>query len=223
MEPYWNKVRTDQVKGRAVRICSHSDLPYDEDPSKNERVVDVFTYISVLPKDGSVTINETLRIKDESRTTDEHIVDLATAKDKVSSDFIQAMKSSAVDCVLNRHENENGISCFGEDTIGTMQDFLYDPRLENDIIETSSQYGAISSEQASSGPSSMAQLASSSVKKEKVDVKMLPGTTDEYYVIKDETTGRTFWYKPTDLLRQTPIYEQVLNPKTGKPALKKYK
>lgn len=27
MEPYWNKVRTDQVKGRAVRICSHSDLP----------------------------------------------------------------------------------------------------------------------------------------------------------------------------------------------------
>lgn len=27
LEPYWNKVRTDQVKGRAVRICSHADLP----------------------------------------------------------------------------------------------------------------------------------------------------------------------------------------------------
>jgi hypothetical protein len=223
MEPYWNKVRTDQVKGRAVRICSHSDLPYDEDPAKNERVVDVFTYISVLPTDGSITINETIRIKDESKTTDEHIVDLATAKDAVSSDFINAMKSSAVDCVLNRHENESGISCFGEDTLGTIQDFLYDPRLDNDIIETSSQYGAISSEQASSGPSSMAQLATSSVKTEKVDVKILPGTTDTYHVIKDESTGRTFWYKPDDLLRETPIYEQVINPKTGKPALKKYK
>jgi len=223
MEPYWNKVRTDQVKGRAVRICSHSDLPYNEDPTKNERVVDVFTYISVLPKDGSIPIDETLRIKDESKTTDEHIVELATVKDAVSSDFIKAMKSSAVDCILNRHENESGLSCFGEDTMGTIQDFLYDPRLENDIIETSSQYGTISSEQAPSGPSSMAQLATSSVKQEKVDVKILPGTTDEYHVIKDTASGRTFWYKPTDLLRETPVYEQVINPKTGKPALKKYK
>ena len=27
MEPYWHPVRTDQVIGRARRICSHKDLP----------------------------------------------------------------------------------------------------------------------------------------------------------------------------------------------------
>jgi hypothetical protein len=39
MEPYWNYVRLDQVKGRAIRICSHMDLPVDE------RNVDIFTYV----------------------------------------------------------------------------------------------------------------------------------------------------------------------------------
>jgi hypothetical protein len=48
MESYWNDVRLTQVKGRAVRICSHMDLPYDPDPSKNERTVEIFTYISVF-------------------------------------------------------------------------------------------------------------------------------------------------------------------------------
>jgi Helicase conserved C-terminal domain len=35
MEPYWNSVRTDQVKGRAVRICSHTDLEYNEADGSN--------------------------------------------------------------------------------------------------------------------------------------------------------------------------------------------
>lgn len=47
MEPYWNPVRTDQVKGRAVRICSHIDLEYSPEPEKNQRTVEVFTYCLV--------------------------------------------------------------------------------------------------------------------------------------------------------------------------------
>ena len=54
MEPYWNHVRTDQVKGRAVRICSHMDLEYDEDPTKNERTVEVFTYCTVFSSEAQV-------------------------------------------------------------------------------------------------------------------------------------------------------------------------
>jgi hypothetical protein len=42
MEPFWNHVRTDQVKGRAVRICSHIDLDLAE------RNVEVFTYCAVF-------------------------------------------------------------------------------------------------------------------------------------------------------------------------------
>ena len=42
MEPYWNNVRLDQVKGRAIRICSHEDLPYEQ------RLVNIYTYYTVF-------------------------------------------------------------------------------------------------------------------------------------------------------------------------------
>ena len=77
MEPYWNDVRLAQVKGRAVRICSHMDLTYSPDPKLNQRTVEVFTYISVFSAAaqkakaeavgaarGDVTIDETIALKD---------------------------------------------------------------------------------------------------------------------------------------------------------------
>ena len=42
MEPYWHPVRKDQVIGRARRICSHKDLPF------NERNVKIFMHGSIL-------------------------------------------------------------------------------------------------------------------------------------------------------------------------------
>jgi hypothetical protein len=131
MEPFWNKVRTDQVKGRAIRICSHSELTYNKDPELNERTVEVFTYISTFtdPK----TIDITLQINDESKTTDEFILDLAVTKDKINSSFLDAMKSGAIDCQLNSFENEQ-ITCFVQE--GSLSDFMYDPRLKNDIATT---------------------------------------------------------------------------------------
>jgi hypothetical protein len=62
MEPYWNKVRTDQVKGRAIRICSHKDLPYSSNPEENQRTVEIYTYISVFGPNAE--INETIKLKD---------------------------------------------------------------------------------------------------------------------------------------------------------------
>jgi len=44
LEPFWNYVRIDQVLGRAVRMKSHVDLP------KEERNVEQYLYLSVLPK-----------------------------------------------------------------------------------------------------------------------------------------------------------------------------
>ena len=40
LEPYWNEVRIKQLIGRALRACSHKDLPMEE------RVVDIFRYKS---------------------------------------------------------------------------------------------------------------------------------------------------------------------------------
>ena len=39
LEPYWHPVRTDQVVGRAVRICSHNEL------EEEYRDVTVFIYL----------------------------------------------------------------------------------------------------------------------------------------------------------------------------------
>ena len=48
MEPYWNSVRTQQVKGRAVRICSHMDLPPDK------QNVEIYTYCTTIPDEAVV-------------------------------------------------------------------------------------------------------------------------------------------------------------------------
>lgn len=120
MEPYWNKVLTDQVKGRAVRICSHKNLPV------NERTVEVYTYLSIFNGPPSLTF----QLKDNSKTSDEYIFQLATEKDKISNAFLTKIKNGAVDCTLNKSENEKGIQCVA---YSDSDDFLYDPRINKDI------------------------------------------------------------------------------------------
>jgi ubiquitin C-terminal hydrolase len=120
MEPYWNKVLTDQVKGRAVRICSHKNLPV------SERTVDVFTYLSIFNGPPSLTF----QLKDNSKTSDEYIFQLATEKDKISNAFLSKIKNGAVDCTLNKSENEKGIQCVA---YSDSDDFLYDPRINKDV------------------------------------------------------------------------------------------
>jgi ribA/ribD-fused uncharacterized protein len=60
MEPYWNSVRTQQVKGRAVRICSHMDLP------KDQQNVSIYTYCSIIPEEALLAqaVDKTLEHSD---------------------------------------------------------------------------------------------------------------------------------------------------------------
>jgi hypothetical protein len=60
MEPYWNTVRTQQVKGRAVRICSHMDLP------KDQQNVSIYTYCSIIPEEALLAqaVDKTLEHSD---------------------------------------------------------------------------------------------------------------------------------------------------------------
>ena len=51
MEPYWNEVRIEQLIGRAIRQCSHKDLPI------NERIVDVFRYYAIR-ENGKPTVDQ---------------------------------------------------------------------------------------------------------------------------------------------------------------------
>ena len=85
MEPYWNWSRLDQVIGRAVRFCSHKDLP------KRYRYVDIYLYIADHPK--------------EEMTIDKYILAMAYKKTEIISKFEHALKETAIDCKLNYHGN----------------------------------------------------------------------------------------------------------------------
>lgn len=107
MEPHWNYVRLDQVKGRAVRLCSHMDLPPEE------RTVEIFLYVSKFSATqlANKSVDETLLNFDEGKTTDETILALLKAKEKLADSVMDAMKYSAVDCSLNNEENGK-IACY---------------------------------------------------------------------------------------------------------------
>jgi hypothetical protein len=126
MEPHWNKVRMDQVKGRAVRICSHKDLAF------NQRNVDIYTYLSVMTEE-QLRRNQEIVIQDKSMTSDQYIYSVADRKNRLNQDFLEAIQMGAVDCELNKIEN-GMYRCFHRDD--TEDNFLYDPRLDMDIPYT---------------------------------------------------------------------------------------
>jgi hypothetical protein len=161
MEPFWNSVRTDQVKGRAVRICSHNDLDLAE------RNVEVFTYCSVfdagiIPGEDSPPVHidsEIIRSNDGIKpeeatemgfavrpgakeyimTSDQHLYQLSERKKKVLQNIQNLMKTNAVDCAINQYENEEeGLGCI------TLPDnpkqYAYHPVLKKDIAETSTRF-----------------------------------------------------------------------------------
>lgn len=81
MEPYWNMSRLEQVIGRAIRFCSHKDVPL------SEREVQVYIYIAA-------------GLKNEEITVDKHIMDLAFKKKELTDLFEDVMKDMAIDKYL---------------------------------------------------------------------------------------------------------------------------
>ena len=94
LEPYWNEIKINQLIGRAIRQCSHSDLPIEE------RYVDIFRYIA--------------KRKNNKETTDQNIQSLANKKYELIDSFIKSMKEVAVDCELFKNQNvkDNEYRCF---------------------------------------------------------------------------------------------------------------
>jgi hypothetical protein len=159
MEPYWNDVRLRQVKGRAVRIGSHLELPEDQ------RNVSIYTYVSVfgeetqLKKEGDDKIDETIRLRDKVDrkeaeilnlpiptaaasyvlTSDERLFVIAERKKRVITELEKVMKQSAIDCELNAPENQE-VKCMVFPLTGKVGDFLYNPILAEDIRESSVQF-----------------------------------------------------------------------------------
>jgi len=94
MEPYWNEVRIEQLIGRAVRACSHKDIPM------NERIVEIFRYNAISPNNES--------------TTDQEIQELALEKSTLIDTFLLTLREVAVDCELFKAHNmmDGEYQCF---------------------------------------------------------------------------------------------------------------
>jgi hypothetical protein len=203
MEPYWNDVRLKQVKGRAIRIGSHLELP------PKDRNVSIYTYVTSFPPDtqtlkvGDRRIDETIRQADAVdretavklklpitegasqyvMTTDERIYVIAEKKKAITNALEAVMKSAAVDCQLNIKENKDGtFTCL--DLKGAVGDFLYHPDLDIDIRESASKYQIVP--KADVAPS-VASLPSEPSVKPVYIKKSLKGIVYLLKEIKDES------------------------------------
>jgi hypothetical protein len=115
VEPYWHPVRTEQVIGRARRICSHASLPVEL------RTVEVLLYLMEFTQEQLSTDKSLeLRLKDKSKmdnttpfTTDQSIYEIASIKEDVNSQLLTAVKEASIDCVIHsKSGSKEGLKCF---------------------------------------------------------------------------------------------------------------
>ena len=161
MEPYWNEVRLRQVKGRAVRIGSHLDLP------EKERNVSIYTYISCFSQEAQANkikekqIEQTILINDSvdakkatelklpmppgnssyALTSDEMIYIILERKRAIITALECILKSASIDCELNWKKNKDGtVMCLP--LKGKVGDFIYSPILAEDLLNAPQFRGA---------------------------------------------------------------------------------
>jgi ribosomal protein L34 len=124
LEPFWNQVRIDQVIGRAIRKGSHLELP------ENERNVQVIMYISTFTQK-QTTLNKTIKLRDDGRTTDEDILSIATRKNKIISQFLTMIKANAVDCIFHAPQNKpSDYKCYMPPINEDLHKIAYNPNIE---------------------------------------------------------------------------------------------
>ena len=118
VEPYWHEVRIKQMVGRAIRHCSHKDLP------KSERIVDVFRYKSIRS-----TPNKKI-------TTDQLIENIARGKEGLIQSFEDAIKEVAIDCELYKAHNllVDDYKCFKFDE-KSLFDEQIGPAYKEDLVD----------------------------------------------------------------------------------------
>jgi hypothetical protein len=137
MEPYWHPVRTEQIIGRANRICSHVDLPEDE------RTVNVFLYVMKFTKT-QIGLSDRAAIeivkRDVSKlhptvpfSTDESLYEISQIKERVNRQLLTVVKSSAMDCALHKRPgSKEQIECFSYSLGASGSDYGYVPNIANE-------------------------------------------------------------------------------------------
>jgi hypothetical protein len=216
MEPYWNNVRLDQVKGRAVRICSHQDLPY------KDREVEVYTYYTVFSADqkNNNKIDISIMQSDEGATSDENVYNISVRKDKINQEILKIMRESAMDCGLNAADNDN-VSCFIVD--GKPDQYIFDPDLQVDKLLTSIEFKEVVEETKDITETEaliekeLGEKAPPSSKPDTQRIPVMAFSGVEYLMNPKKGSGGLIFelFAKTDDRLKTPIGEISVNPATG--------
>lgn len=135
MDPYWHPVRSEQVIGRARRICSHKDLPVAL------QTVEVFVYLMIF-SDSQLKSDEAIELKrkDLSKaipkvpfTSDQYLFEISEIKANLTNQLTDAIKESAFDCYI--YSNGKCVN-FGDPTIDK---FSYVPDYSDQQNDTTVQ------------------------------------------------------------------------------------
>lgn len=139
MESYWNMVRIDQVIGRAVRICSHKNLPPEHQNVK------AFLYLTVFPDDqiskknpNQIMMKDISRLGDTTRpvTTDEFLFETATIKHKIMSQLITIIKETSIDCPVYPNNKTEHLVCYKPRQVDPKFPYTYEPDYSQEIKQT---------------------------------------------------------------------------------------
>jgi hypothetical protein len=215
MEPYWNTVRLEQVKGRAIRICSHKDLPYDE------RTVELYTYYTTFSDQqlAENKINETIVNADKSITSDNNVLIISKNKDKINNAILTIMKESAVDCALNAGENEK-VTCL--EIEGPPDQYLFDPNLEVDKALTAMTFKEVVSAPAKKTSGVLERIfgmSNAPVSERVVRVGQIRLKSGDIYLVheKEDSGGSVVnLYHQNDNKLQNPVGRAQVDIVTGK-------
>lgn len=174
MEPYWHEVRIMQMIGRAIRQCSHKDLPIEE------REVDVYRYKSV--RSGDI----------DRWTTDQYIENTARSKNGLIQSFLDAMKEAAVDCELNKAHNSlvSSYRCFKFDEV-SLFDKPIGPAYKEDMSDDLKLNNGLNSENSKVRRIKIVKIKA---------VRQLKETVDYENPKKgDFSEANDYWYFPESL------------------------
>jgi len=142
MDPYWHPVRSEQVIGRARRICSHKDLPIPL------QTVEVFVYLMVFSESQLIS-DEAIELKRKDlsttipkvpQTSDQYLFELSERKAELTNQLTNIIKESAFDCFI--YSNGKCVN-FGDPTIDK---FSYVPDYTEQQNDTTIQANKIAIE-----------------------------------------------------------------------------
>tara|TARA_B100000035_G_scaffold288163_1_gene273607 strand:- start:2182 stop:5559 length:3378 start_codon:yes stop_codon:yes gene_type:complete len=136
MEPYWHPVRANQVIGRARRICSHSELPEEEQNIKVFMYLMKFSQQQIENMSNEIKNNDTSRYDKNNKdpiSSDQALYEIMNVKDGISKQLLKSIKEAAMDCAVhNKSGSGEVLECYSFGNELDPKYYSYRPNIENE-------------------------------------------------------------------------------------------